>query len=382
MAHHALDVTLRAELAELHRDLADGGDRALQPREPRVGNAGALRAAHRGLDRVDQRTKRRAAARDHLATEEIEALDAARAFVERVELLIAQPRLGHVLARVAVAAMDLDGERVRLEALLGGKRLRDGGQQIEEQARALALVGRHGVLRDVLEARGLDDETQSSLHDGLLAEQHATDIGVLDDRNLRRLRALRAEGTALRPRLRVLERLLVRDGGSGDAVEADHDARLVHHLEHVGDAAMRLSHEPAVAVVLLAEVDGQARDAAPADLVDDARDVHVVGDERPGLSALCFASLRNGEQRHALDPRGRAFDAREREVDDVVREIVITGGDEDLRAAHQVVVPCARRLGDGLHVGEAAAGLRLGERHGAGPLARVHRRHEARAQVL
>ena len=58
-----------------------------------------------------------------LAPEQIEPLDAGRALVDAVELLIAQPRLGQVLARVAVAAVDLDRERVGLEALLRGKRL-------------------------------------------------------------------------------------------------------------------------------------------------------------------------------------------------------------------------------------------------------------------
>ena len=46
--------------------------------------------------------------------------------------------------------------------------------------------------------------------------------------------------------------------------------------------------------------------------------------------------LRHEEQRDALDARRRAFDAGEHEMDDVVGEIVLAGGDEDLLAGDGV----------------------------------------------
>jgi hypothetical protein len=116
--------------------------------------------------------------------------------------------------------------------------------------------------------------------------------------------------------------------------------------------------------------------AAPADLVDHAGDRDVVVDQPVALDA----APRHAEQRHALDASRRAGDARQREVHDVVGEIVVAAGDEDLGAAQQVV-PVGGGRRDGGDVGQARPGLRLGQRHRAGPLAAVHPRHVGRAQV-
>jgi hypothetical protein len=57
----------------------------------------------------------------------------------------------------------------------------------------------------------------------------------------------------------------------------------------------------------------------------------------------------------------------------------IAARDEDLGAAHQVAA-VGGRLGGGRDVGQARAGVGLGQRHRAGPLAAVQRRHVGRAQ--
>ena len=69
-------------------------------------------------DLVTQRQERLTAVGHHLASEQVQALDAGRAFVDAVELLVAKPRLWQVLARVAVAAVDLQRQSVGLEAAL------------------------------------------------------------------------------------------------------------------------------------------------------------------------------------------------------------------------------------------------------------------------
>ena len=72
---------------------------------------------------------------------------------------------------------------------------------------------------------------------------------------------------------------------------------------------------------------------APPHLVERARAVHVVGHELAALEAL----LRDGEERDALDAERRAVDAGEREVDDVLGQVLIAARDEDLVAPDQVV---------------------------------------------
>src|SRR3569832_250021 len=106
------------------------------------------------------------------------------------------------------------------------------------------------MLREVAIQRHARDEREPGLDDRLLAEKHPAHVGVLNDRDRRAL--LRAERPALLALARVGMRLVVRARRGRDAVEADHDARLVHHLEHVANALVRLADEPAAAITALA----------------------------------------------------------------------------------------------------------------------------------
>ena len=70
-------------------------------------------------------------------------------------------------------------------------------------------------------------------------------------------------------------------------------------------------------------------------------------------------------------PRGagrRAFDAGQHQMDDVLGQIVLAGGDPDLGAG-DLVAAVGLRHGVGAHQAEIGAALRLGQVHGAGPLA-------------
>ncbi len=74
-------------------------------------------------------------------------------------------------------------------------------------------------------------------------------------------------------------------------------------------------------------------------------------------------------------PAGRAFDPRQHEMHDVLGKILLAAGDENLGAGDLVgAVGLLHRLG--AHQAEVRAALRLGEIHGAGPLAGHHVRHE------
>jgi len=74
------------------------------------------------------------------------------------------------------------------------------------------------------------------------------------------------------------------------------------------------------------------------------------------------------EQADALDALGRAGDAGQHQMNDVLGHVVLTPGDEYLGTGDFVA---AIGLGFcfGAHRGQIAAGLRLGQVHGAGPLA-------------
>ncbi|MNT31827.1 hypothetical protein D3C72_1676800 [compost metagenome] len=78
--------------------------------------------------------------------------------------------------------------------------------------------------------------------------------------------------------------------------------------------------------------------------------------------------LRHDKQRDALDAFRRTGRARQHKMDDVLRHVVLAVGDEDL-GAEQLEGAVALRLGAGAHRGQVGARLRLGQVHGAGPLA-------------
>ena len=100
--------------------------------------------------------------------------------------------------------------------------------------------------------------------------------------------------------------------------------------------------------------------------------------QRPQIVALAGPAVavgqefRHQEQGDAAAARRRVRGARQHHMDDVVGQIVVAVGDEDLLAADPVVLAparVARRHGAGAQRAEVGAGLRLGQVHRAGPLA-------------
>jgi hypothetical protein len=103
--------------------------------------ATAARAAPFAHRRAQQR-EAAAAVHHDLAAEQVERLDAMRALVDHVEAVVAPVLLDREIARVAVAAEDLDREAVRFEAPLARPALRDRGQHLEHDVRAsLRILG-------------------------------------------------------------------------------------------------------------------------------------------------------------------------------------------------------------------------------------------------
>ena len=80
--------------------------------------------------------------------------------------------------------------------------------------------------------------------------------------------------------------------------------------------------------------------------------------------------LGDDEEAQPFDSRRGVLRPGQDGVDDVLRQVVVAGGDEDLGALDDVMIPLL--LGRRLYVTHRAPGLRLGQAHRAGPLSAVH----------
>ena len=103
--------------------------------------------------------------------------------MDHVQAVVAPVLLYREVARVAVAAVDLDGQAVGLQAPLAGPALGDGGQHLQQQAGFVGGFGRARVLL-VHQPRAEQVERQRAFAIALLRQQHPLDVGVLDDAHL------------------------------------------------------------------------------------------------------------------------------------------------------------------------------------------------------
>ncbi len=108
------------------------------------------------------------------------------------------------------------------------------------------------------------------------------------------------------------EGLLHRALGDRHALDADREARLVHHREHAGEPAVLLADEVADRAFIVAEHHGAGGRGVNAHLVLDAGGAHVVaGAER---AVVLDQELRHQEQRNPLGAgRARREAARARD---------------------------------------------------------------------
>jgi hypothetical protein len=305
-----------------------------------------------------------------LAAQQVQALNAVSALVDGVEAVVAVVLLDVVLPRVAVSAVHLDGEAVGLQAPLGGPALGEWGQHVQQQSGAGALLLGGGGALLVHQPRAVQEQSERPFHVRLLRQQHPAYVRVLDDGHLRGRGILpaRAERAALGAFACVAQRLEVSGVAERHRARSDADPRTVHHVEHVREAPVRLTHQvthrPGLAAGpvagALAEVEQRVGGAPVPHLVVEPCGHHVV--------ALTEAAVRghevlgDDEQREPLDPGRPAGDAGEHEMDDVLRQLVIAPGDPHLGTEEPV---CAVRplLGTGRHIGERGARLRFGQAH-------------------
>ncbi|MNP10703.1 hypothetical protein D3C76_1028610 [compost metagenome] len=227
--------------------------------------AGAL---GRAGDQADQLLEAGSAILRELAAEQVERLDALGAFVDRVQAVVAVVLLHRVFAGVAVAAEDLDRQLVGLEAEGRGPGLDDGRQQVEQRLRLLAggfVISRVGVVEQPC---GVQAQVESAFYIGFLCQQHTLHVGVLDDRHGRTVRVLVVQPSSLGSLAGVFQRVEIPGIAEHHRAHADADARLVHHLEHAGQALVRLADQVADALAVVTEVERGGCSAAPAHLVE------------------------------------------------------------------------------------------------------------------
>jgi hypothetical protein len=110
-------------------------------------------------------------------------------------------------------------------------------------------------------------------------------------------------------------------------VNAHAEARIVHHREHRGHAAMLLAHQPTGRAVILHHA---GRAAMQAQLVLQRHDLERIGDA--GIAVGIRQALGHEKQADPLGPLRRIGQARQNQVHRVVGEIVVTPGDVDLLA--------------------------------------------------
>ena len=146
--------------------------------------------------------------------------------------------------------------------------------------------------------------------------------------------------------------------GKAYTLQSDTDAGTVHHGEHVLHALLFLTDQITPGTIEVEDTSGIPMDA------------HLVFDSTAGDLVSRTVKIDFGYDEHG-NPAGTCRcvrSTRQDKMDDVVRQIVFTGGDEDLRARDR---PAAIRSGLGAGPGEThvRTGLRLGQAHGACPLA-------------
>jgi len=139
-------------------------------------------------DLGEEGLQRAAAVARQFAADQIERLNAVGALIDHRNTRIAHELFHAVLGDIAVAAEHLLGRDRVGEALVGEHAFDHRRHQAHVILGGLPLLGIFRAVRDVAFKRGPDHERARRFVEGADAEQHATHVGVNDDRIGRLLR--------------------------------------------------------------------------------------------------------------------------------------------------------------------------------------------------
>src|SRR5690554_127380 len=296
------------------------------------------------------------------AAQQVQGLDAVGALMNGVQAIVAPALLHRVFAGVASAAVDLDRQVVGFGAVFGGPGFDHRGEQVQQFAGFHSfLLTRVGVLV-VHQAGAIQAQGQAAFAVGFLGQQHATHVGVFDDRHLRAFRVLFAGFAALQAVFGVFQAVHVAAVADHRRAKANAYAGFVHHLEHVFQALMGFAHQVPVAGSIVAEAEGGGGGAAIAELVDQAGEADAIA--FAGVAVFVHVEFRDDEQGDAFHAGRGAFDLGQHHVNDVFSDALLSTGDVDFGTFDQVVAVVGGR-GGGADVRQAGAGVGLGQGHGS-----------------
>ena len=294
-------------------------------RQFRSRTTNVVRGRHRRCNEGAERSQTGTTPLSDLAPQQIQTLDAVRAFMDRVEAVIAVMLLDIVFPGIAISPEHLDRQTVGLKAPLRRPTFGDRRQDVQQQTHLIAFAFGFGTVLPVDEPGAVQRQRQSTFDIGLLRQQHSFDVGVFDDRHLRRRRILTRDRTALGALARVLERFEIPGVPQRHRAHPDTEARLIHHVEHVDDAAMLFTDQITGRAV---EVQHRVGDTALSHLVVEAGDRDLVA--RTDRSVRIDKEFRHDEQRDALGPGRPTGDFGEHQMHDVLRHLVFGTRDPHL----------------------------------------------------
>ena len=303
-----------------------------------------------------------AAVLGQLAADQIQGLHAIRAFVDHGDAGVADELRHAPFLDIAVAAENLLGQHRRLEPLVGQKALDDRGHQ-RHQPLGIGIA----VMALVDHMRAPQHQHPGALQKRFLVHQAAADVGMHDQRIGRPLGVGGArDGPALQAVLGIGDGVLIGRDRAGIALQSHAQARLVHHGEHGPHPLVQVAQQPAAGIVIVHDAGGVAVDAH---LVFQRAHRHAVA--FPQAAIRVHQKLGHDEQ---ADPPGSLAAARclgQHQMDDVFRQVVIAGRDEDLLPRDQIAA-VVLGFGPGAQDAQIGAAMRFGQVHRAGPVATDH----------
>ncbi|MNC41156.1 hypothetical protein D3C75_899090 [compost metagenome] len=208
------------------------------------------------------------------------------------------------------------------------------------------VVGGLGIVE---QARCVQAQVEGAFYISLLCQQHSFHIGVRDDRYCRAERVFAVRQPALRPLASVFQGVKVAGVTQHHRAHAYAYPRLVHHLEHAGQALVWLADQVADALAVVAEVQRGGGGTAPAHLVEQPGQQYIVA--RAKAAIFVDQVLGHDEQRDALHAGRRIRQLGQHHVHDVFRQLVITAGDENL-VALEPIAAVTGRIGAGADIGQ------------------------------
>jgi hypothetical protein len=273
--------------------------------------------------------KRLAAVHDDLAPQQVHGLDAVGAFVNGGDFAVPKLLFNGILLDVPIAAVDLHGLHGDIEPALGAVGLDQRREEFEQALVVFALLFGAGQSHVGDQGLGVIDETAQAIHVRFHPHEHAPYIRMPDNGYGRRVLA-GGQVLALHALPGVVEGVQVRNRCMHKGLKAHAQAGFVHHVEHDFHALVLLAQQEAAAPAFAAQGHGGADAAVDAHFLFDAGADNIVAVAQGAVRV--DPVLGDDEYGDPLGARGCALDPGKHRGDDVLGQVVLAVGDENLGA--------------------------------------------------